>query len=163
MTDSAKGAIDAQGLEDQIASDQAWLAEEDKIQGTIEEEQAARDAKAAQYQAEQQDPRNKEQWGVGGVVKELQSAFAGGIQDTASSIATLPERAIDLATGEMTQEAKTEEGYKPEWDDFFVDDANPIETRTWWGGLIRSTTHFGTLGGAIVAAAPVVGVEATAV
>ena len=45
-----------------------------------------------------------------------------------------------------------EGGYKPEWDDFFVDDSNPIETKTWWGGLIRGLTHFGTL-----AAVPVPG------
>ena len=53
-------------------------------------------------------------------------------------------------------ESKTDEGYKPEWDDFFVNDENPIETKTWWGGLIRGLTHFGTLaavpipGGALV-------------
>ena len=28
---------------------------------------------------------------------------------------------------------------------FFVNDENPIETKTWWGGLIRGLKHFGTL------------------
>ena len=163
MSEEIQGEFDAAGVAEQVAADKAWLNEEDKIQGEIEAEQAQVDAKEAQYRAEQADPRNKEQWGIGGVVKELQSAFAGGIQDTASSIVTAPERIMDLASGKMTDEAKTEEGYKAEWDDFFVDDANPIETRTWWGGLIRSATHFGTLGGAIVAAAPALGVGATAV
>ena len=122
-----------------------------------------REAEQAQLVAEQEDPRNKENWGAGGVVKELQSAFLGGLQDTASSVVTAPERLIDLASGEMTREAGTEAGYTAEWDDMFVDDANPIETKTWWGGLIRSATHFGSLGLAIVKAAPVAAVGATAV
>ena len=164
MTDSfQRGDIDAQALESQIEEDKAWLANEDKLQDELAGQEQAIAETDAQFAAEQKDPRNKEDWGIGGVVKELQSAFAGGIQDTASSIATAPERLIDLATGEMGEESKTEEGYKAEWDDFFVDDKNPIETKTWWGGLIRSATHFGTLGGAIVAAAPVLGVGATAI
>ena len=126
----------------------------------LEEQQATSDQ---QYAAEQEDPRNKENWGAGGVVKELQSAFAGGVQDTASSLVTLPERAIDLATGEMSQEAETKEGYDAEWDNWFVDDRNPIETKTWWGGLIRSATHFGTMAAAIVPAAKAAGVAGAAV
>ena len=105
-----------------------------------------------QKNAEIDDSRNKENWGAGEYVKEVFNAVGGGIQDTASSLITLPERVIDLATGEMARESKTKEGYKPEWDDFFVDDSNPIETKTWWGGLIRGLTHFGTL-----AAVPVPG------
>ena len=98
-----------------------------------------------QRNAEIDDTRNKENWGAGEYVKEVFSAVGGGIQDTASSLVTLPERIIDAATGEMARESKTKEGYKPEWDDFFVDDSNPIETKTWWGGLIRGLTHFATL------------------
>ena len=105
-----------------------------------------------QRNAEIDDTRNKENWGAGEYVKEVFSAVGGGIQDTASSLVTLPERVIDFATGEMGRESKTKEGYKPEWDDFFVDDDNPIETKTWWGGLLRGLTHFGTL-----AAVPVPG------
>ena len=105
-----------------------------------------------QRNAEIDDTRNKENWGAGEYVKEVFSAVGGGIQDTASSLVTLPERVIDFATGEMGRESKTKEGYKPEWDDFFVDDSNPIETKTWWGGLLRGLTHFGTL-----AAVPVPG------
>ena len=92
------------------------------------------------------DSRNKENWGAGEYVKEVFSAVGGGIQDTASSLVTLPERVIDFATGEMARESKTDEGYKPEWDDWFVDDSNPIETKTWWGGLIRGLTHYSTFG-----------------
>ncbi len=147
-------------------------AKADELQESINQDQqaaqvaaetaAVAEAEAEQAQAERDDPRNAENWGIGGVVKELQSAFGGGVQDTASSIVTLGERVLDTATGEIQEESKTEEGYNTEWDDWFVDDANPIETRTWWGGLIRSATHFGTMGLAIVKAAPVLGVGATA-
>ncbi len=111
-----------------------------------------------QLAAEQADPRNKEDWGASGVVKELQSAFAGGVQDTASSLVTLPERGLDLITGEMQEEMKSDEGYDTEWDDFFTNDDNPIETRSWWGGLIRSATHFGTMAVAIIPAAKATGI-----
>ena len=148
-------------IDQQIAETEEVLkqkAENDAYYGGIEQQQQESDA---QYAAEQEDPRAKETWGIGGVVKELQSAFSGGIQDTASSIVTAPERLIDMATGEMQQEMK-DGGYDSEWDDWFVDDANPIETKTWWGGLIRSATHFGTMGAAILAAAPAAGAGATA-
>ena len=107
---------------------QGAVREEQRQQ--LEEQQATSDQ---QYAAEQEDPRNKENWGAGGVVKELQSAFAGGVQDTASSLVTLPERAIDLATGEMHEEDQSAEGYDAEWDNWFVDNKNTIETNTLWG------------------------------
>ena len=59
-----------------------------------------------QEQLEVDDPRNKENWGVGGVAKELQSVLSGGLQDTASSIATFPERTADALSGEMQKEKK---------------------------------------------------------
>ncbi len=152
----------AENLENSVQArtqwDQEQTAKQEQRKQAIEEEQATNE----QYAAEQADPRNKENWGVGGVVKELQSAFGGGIQDTASSIATVGERILDTATGEMQEETKDGGKYTAEWDDWFVDDSNPIETKTWWGGLIRSATHFGTLGGAIVLAAPKAAVVGTA-
>jgi len=45
----------------------------------------------------------------------------------------------------MVEEQATEEGYKAEWDDWFVKDDNPIETKTWWGGAIRGLVHFGSM------------------
>ena len=141
----------------------SWLEqaqEGEEVQRQREEALAAEDQRLT---AEQNDPRNRENWGAAGVVKELQSAFLGGVQDTASSIATLPERGLDILTGEMQEEMKSDEGYDAEWDNWFVDDKNPIETKTWWGGLIRSATHFGTMGVAIVKAAPAIGAGATAV
>ena len=164
MTDSnfGNGGLDAAGMAEAHAEDAAWLEKTDATLGPIEEAEQQEEATQAQYAAEQADPRNEEQWGLGAVVKELQSAFLGGTQDTASSIVTLGERVLDTASGEIQREQQTEEGYQTEWDDFFVDEANPIETKTWWGGLIRSATHFGTLGGAIVLAAPKAAVVGTA-
>ena len=153
--------IDVGAVQDAIVEQSQWLQQEQ--QRTQEIQQAEEEEKAADEQraAAQADPRERENWGMGGVVKELQSAFTGGIQDTASSIATLPERAIDIATGEMQDEMAADGEYTAEWDDWFVDDSNPIETKTWWGGLIRSATHFGTLGLAIVKTAPLIAGGAT--
>ena len=95
----------------------------------------------AQALAEQKDPRNKENWGIEGVAKELQSVLTGGIQDTASSLVTFPERTLDALNGEM-KAAGAE--YRPDWDPF-TDHDNPIETKTWWGKLLRGTVHFGSL------------------
>ena len=102
------------------------------------------------------DPRNEEGGGGGrGFLKEIKSAFTGGVQDTASSIITLPERAIDMFSGEMVEENKTDEGYDAETDNWFVNNENPIETKTWWGGAIRSLVHFGTMALAITGTAAV--------
>ena len=98
-----------------------------------------------QYVAEQEDPRDAEEgWGIQGLTKEVQSILTGGIQDTASSIATLPERTIDMASGEMAADLKETGTYSPDWDPF-KSYSNPIETRTWWGNLLRGVVHFGTL------------------
>ena len=97
-----------------------------------------------QREREIKDTRNKEKWGVGEYTKEIFSALGGGLQDTASSLITLPERLIDMATGEMAREQK-EGGYTAEWDDWFVNDDNPIETKTWWGSALRGLTHYGTM------------------
>ena len=155
--------LDTENLQQSISEDEQYLEQRDAEAKLREQQQLEEQATQAQFEAEQEDPRNKEQWGIGGVVKELQSAFGGGIQDTASSIVTLPERLLDTATGEIQREQAEDGGYDTEWDDWFTNDENPIETRTWWGGLIRSATHFGTLGGAIVVASQMLGASATAI
>ena len=94
-----------------------------------------------QREREIKDTRNKEKWGVGEYTKEIFAALSGGVQDTASSLITLPERLIDMATGEMAREQK-EGGYTAEWDDWFKNDDNPIETKTCWGGALRGLTHY---------------------
>ena len=92
---------------------------------------------------ETKDVRDKKDGGgFKGVLKEAQSAIQGGLQDTASSLVTAPERVIDMATGKMAREG---DNYDPKSDDFFVDSENPIETKTVWGNLLRGFVHFGTL------------------
>ena len=63
--------------------------------------------------------------------------LGAGARDIASNIITTPERVIDFFNGEMEEEGKTEEGYQTEWDQFMYGDGDPIETKTWWGGLVR--------------------------
>ena len=163
MTDSyTQNDYDAQKLTSSLAELETTISDQETRDAVYNEREAHAEAVDAQFAAEQEDPRNAEKSGVRAVVKELQSAFSGGLQDTGSSIVTAPERVLDAINGEMAQE-NAEGKYDTEWDDWFTNDANPIETKTWWGGLIRSATHFGTLGGAIVAAAPVLGVGAGAV
>ena len=98
-----------------------------------------------QFEQTQQDPReNPEGWGLAGLAREGQSILSGGLQDTASSIATLPERTVDMFSGEMQEERKETGSYTPEWDPFVGEDG-PIETKTWWGKLLRGVVHFGSL------------------
>jgi len=98
-----------------------------------------------QFVNTQEDARdNPDGWGLKGTARELQSVLSGGLQDTASSIATLPERTADMLSGEMQEERKETGTYKPEWDPF-IGDEGPIETKTWWGKLLRGVVHFGSL------------------
>ena len=94
----------------------------------------------AQKQLLVEQEKNKKA-NLGDYIKDTGVGVVAGVQDTASSLITMPERIIDYFTGEMGREGKD---YKPEWDDWFVDDENPLETKTWWGGLIRGVTHVGT-------------------
>ena len=105
------------------------------------------------------DPRNAEKWGFKGVAKEAESILSGGLQDTASSVATFPERTIDALSGEMKKERDEKGYYQPEWTPF-TDEDNPIITKTWWGQLARSTVHFGTLALGTVLTAKALGVTA---
>jgi len=119
----------------------------------------ARQQEALRQQAEsdaaiQEDPRNVEE-GIGGfegLLKEGQSILSGGLQDTASSIATFPERTIDALSGEMQKEKEEFGEYKPNWSPFGGYD-NPIETKTWWGKQLRALVHFGSMSAAALLAA----------
>ena len=106
----------------------------------------------AKYKAEQLDShaaKDASEFGLKENLAELKNAVLGGVRDTGSSILTAPERIIDMASGEMAREAKTEEGYTPDWNPL-GENLNP-ETKTWWGSLIRGGVHFGTM------AIPIVG------
>jgi len=100
----------------------------------------------------QDDPRNANNWGAKALIKEAQSILSGGLQDTASSIVTFPERTLDAVSGEMQRERQETGTYRPEWSPFGAYD-NPIETKTWWGKQLRGLVHFGTLALGTVAAA----------
>ena len=83
---------------------------------------------------------------IGDYAADTLIGLGAGARDIASNIITAPERVIDLFNGEMTRESQTEEGYQTEWDQFMYGDGNPIETKTWWGGLVRGSTNvLGTL------------------
>ena len=128
---------------------------------SLEQQQKAQEAATvAEMQAQEQgvseldDPREKERWGFKALAKEGQSILSGGLQDTASSLATFPERTVDALSGEMQREKEKKGYYRPDWDPF-VDYDNPIETKTWWGKLARGVVHFGSMAAAIIPAAKV--------
>ena len=113
------------------------------------------------FQALQDDPRNQEKWGFKGFTKEVQSILSGGLQDTFSSVATFPERAVDMFSGEMQRERQEKGYYQPQWTPFNSYE-NPIITKTWWGKLLRGTVHFGTMAAGVTAAAGAAGISAPA-
>ena len=137
-------------MEDETFLDPTQQAEEllSNLHSTMQEQSIDLGQEQQQdqtYKAVQADARdNPEGWGLKGLAKEAQSILSGGLQDTASSIATLPERTVDMLSGEMAEEKKTKGAYKPEWDPFKAY-SDPIETRTWWGQLLRGVVHFGSL------------------
>ena len=100
----------------------------------------------------QQDPRSAERWGLKAFAKEGQSILTGGIQDTISSSTTFAERTFDAVSGKMAEEKKQQGYYRPDWDPF-VDEDDPIITKTWWGKLLRGTVHFGSLAAGVVLSA----------
>ena len=81
---------------------------------------------------------------LGDYVADTVKAPIAGVRDGVANIITAPERVIDFISGEMDEEAATEEGYDTEWDDFLYGENDPLETKTWWGGLIRTGTEVAT-------------------
>ena len=157
MENEEKGLVDKELLDQAsyvLGGIQTGIEQSDELQ----EQQVAEDAT---IQAEQDDPRNREQWGLPGVAEELKSAVLGGVQDTASSIQTFPERAIDTLTGQVSKEKKEKGYYQPEWTPF-VNEEDPIITKTWWGQMLRGVVHFGTMAAGVTAATSAAGVTAPA-
>ena len=153
-TESQIGGLDLEGLTQDI--DPAALLEQDQ-KGWLQTREQEN-----QIVEQNQDPRNQEGGGgVAGVAKEIQSAVVGGLQDTLHSVQTLPERAVDMVSGEMQQERKEKGYYEPEWSPF-RDEDNPIITNTWWGNLLRGTVHFGSMAAGITAAGAAAGITAPA-
>jgi len=129
--------IDAQRAEEKAESDKI-SAEESAIE--------------RQRVEELQDPhaaKDASQFGLKENITELKNAITGGTRDTLSSYATLPERALDIASGEMIRDIQTKGKYTPQFNPL-GGDLNPI-TKTWWGQFVRTGVHFGTM------AIPIVG------
>jgi hypothetical protein len=141
--------VDNEGMQ-QYQADQLNYLDDSRQQEEARQELQLQDEQTEQQALnEQADPRNADQWGLKAVAKELQTVATGGLQDTASSMMTFPERATDALTGEIQRERKEKGFYRPEWDPL-VDHSNPIVTKTWWGKLLRGTVHFGTMAAAII-------------
>ena len=98
MVDSTESAIESQAQLEQAEEQEKEVAQEE-----------------TQIQEELDDPRAAENWGFKAYAKEAQSILTGGIQDTASSIATFPERTKDALSGEMQREKEEKGYYEPEW------------------------------------------------
>ena len=140
-------------------------------QSLEEKEEAAQYRLASQAQVDQltqnredfklkeDDPRLKEEWGVGGLAKEAQSILSGGLRDTFESVTQFPERTFDALSGEMKREREETGEYNPEFTPF-VDSKSPIITKTWWGNLARSVVHFGSLAAGTILTAKAVGFTA---
>ena len=144
--------VDNEGMQ-QYQADQLNYLDNSRQQEEARKEFQIQDEQTEQQALnEQADPRDAEQWGLKAVAKELQTVATGGLQDTASSMLTFPERVADAVTGEIQRERKEKGYYRPEWDPL-VDHSNPIITKTWWGKLLRGTVHFGSMAAAIIPAA----------
>jgi hypothetical protein len=141
--------LSVDGLSEEVQRYGRYLdkaSEEQEAESRIQQQQASTEQQAI---SEQEDPRNAKKWGAKAFGKELVSIGAGGLQDTASSITTFPERTVDALTGEMQREREEKGEYKPEWDPF-VNMGNTYETKTWWGKLARGVVHFGSMAAAII-------------
>ena len=102
--------LDTEYLGQQVDSMQQYL---DDINKDRENEKAIKNQEAVieeQTTQQEADPRNADKWGVKAVAEELKSVGLGGLQDTASSITTFPERTVNALTGEIAKERK-EKGF----------------------------------------------------
>ena len=120
-----------------------------KLKQEKELQQAAEDKQRTQELAAPHATKEAQDFGLRENLTELKNAILGGTRDTVSSYATLPERAVDIASGEMMREIETKGQYTPQFNPV-GGELNPI-TKTWWGQFIRTGVHFGTM------AIPIVG------
>ena len=102
--------VDNEGMQQYQADQLNYLDNSRQQEAARQEFQKQDEETEKQALSEQADPRNADQWGLKAVAKELQSVATGGLQDTASSMMTFPERTVDALTGEIARERK-EKGY----------------------------------------------------
>ena len=150
------------GIDTDAAFDAVGALEEE-LEEEVQREELQSQAQSAQPKADSEekpkargndrelpdsDPRSD---GVGfnlpDIGAELAAAGLGGVRDTISSVATLPERVGDMLSGEMGREG---EDYELDFDPL-GGDKNPI-TKTWWGSMLRGGVHYATLIAGIAAA-----------
>ena len=105
--------IDEEGLQQSMDDTLNFIEQvEEKREADAAIEQQTQ-TQETQEKAEQDDPRNKEDWGFKGLLKEGQSILTGGVQDTLSSTATFAERTFDAFSGEMQKEQKEKDTITP--------------------------------------------------
>jgi hypothetical protein len=88
------------------------------------------------------------QYGISENTLEFFDAIKGGAAKTWSSIMTLPERIVDMSTGEMQREIEQKGEYKPQFDPLELSDYDP-GLKTWWGKLLEMGVHFTGLAGGV--------------
>lgn len=119
----------------------------DSIQQSFDQEETKKKEQEQQVRLEQQaeEKAEKEDVSIGG---EIATAFTGGLKDTASSVVTLPERAMDMFNGEMQEQG---DNYVADSDPFKEDPSDV--NKTWWGGVLRHVVHGVSLAAGVVLAA----------
>ncbi len=122
--------IDEKKLESEEQRYKASIQEQAETQLYLSNIQEQKDLEQAKLEEEQ----NKNSVG-----KEIGNAVVGGLADAGSDVLTLPERAVDMFSGEM---AKAGDDYKPDWDPLNPDQ---FETQTKWGDFIRGAVNLSTL------------------
>ena len=140
------------GLSEGMSEEETAAAIQNSEQAEQDRLEIRKQKEAENAQAEQD--ANPDKPDLGDYVKDTFTGVAAGGQAFASDIVTIPERIIDYFSGEMKEEG---DDYDTEWDDWFVKDNKPIETKTWWGTAVSGITQVGLL-----AAVPI-GVGGTAV
>ena len=78
---------------------------------------------------------------IGEVFQEVGAIVGGGLTKAAESTITLPEKLIDIATGEYDREM-LEGGYEADFMNPFKGYEHPM-ARTWWGQLGQDIIHVG--------------------
>ena len=79
------GPIDEDDKPSELGSLEQTIAEQQQVADSVTDYEN----EIQQESDDLEDPRDQENWGVKGFVKELGSIVSGGIQDTASSICLL--------------------------------------------------------------------------
>ena len=109
-----------------------------------EQERAVLREQNAQIEEQKAEANKPEGANLYVCIADTVKAPIAGVRDGVANIITAPERVIDFISGEMQEESETEEGYQTEWDSLLYGENDPLETKTWWGGLIRTGTEVAT-------------------